>query len=106
MQHNVDAIWRLVRGDVLQTEFQPASREIYDQRPFEIAVAISSHDGDSGPEWPKLVENRFGADVPQVPNFIGAFSHFTHSLRQTIVRVREHENAPDLLRGLVEVRHV
>jgi hypothetical protein len=79
---------------MLQAKFQPASRHINNQRPFEITVAISAHDGDSWPKRAKLVEDRFGADVSQVPNFIRAFGHFTHSLRQTIVRICEHENAP------------
>jgi hypothetical protein len=93
MQHDVNAVWRVVRGYMLQAKFQPASDQIDNQRPFEIAVTISAHDGDSGSDRPKLVENRFGADVSQVPDFIGAFSHFAHSLRQTIVRICEHENA-------------
>ncbi len=94
MQHNVHAVWRVVRRYMLEAKFQSVSHQINNQRPIEIIVAISPHDGNSWPKRPKLVEDRFGADVPQVPNFIGAFGHFTHSLRQTIVRVREHENAP------------
>jgi len=41
-----------------------------------------------------------------MPDFIRASGDFTHPFRQTIVRVREHENTPDLLGGLVEVRDI
>ena len=94
VQHNVNVIRRAVRRYMLQPEFQSVSDQINNQRPFEITVAIPSNNGDSGPKRAELVQDRFGADVPQVPNFIRAFSHFTHPLRQTIMRIREHENAP------------
>jgi hypothetical protein len=94
MQDNVNAVGRVVRRYMLQAKFQPASNQINNQRPFEITVAISSNNSDSWPKRAKFVEDCFGADVPQMPNFIRAFSHCTHSLRQTIVRIREHENAP------------
>jgi len=90
----------------LQTEFQSTSREIYNQRPIQIAVAISSHDGDSRPDGTQLVENVLGANIAQMPDFIGAFGDFFHPFWQTIVRVGEHENAPCLLLWFVEVRHI
>lgn len=96
MQQDIDAIRRAVRRYVLQTEFQSTSRKIYNQRPIQIAVAISSHDRYSWPDGAKLIENGLCADIAQVPDFIGAFSDFFHFFRQTIVRVREHENAPHL----------
>ena len=88
MQHDVNVVGRVVRRYMLQAKFQPASDQINNQRPFEITVAIPSNNGDSGPKRAELVEDRFGADVSQVPDFIGAFYHFTHSLRQTIVCIR------------------
>jgi hypothetical protein len=94
MQHNVNAVWWVVRRYMLQAKFQSAPHQINNHRPFEITIAISAHDRDWRLELAKLVEDRFGADVPQVPNFIRAFSHFTNPLRQTIVRIREHENTP------------
>ena len=93
MQHNVNAVWWVVRWYMLQAKFQSAPHQINHHRPFEITIAISAHHSDWRLKRAKLVEDRFGADVPQVPNFIRAFGHFTHSLRQTIVRVRKHKNA-------------
>ena len=44
----------------------------------------------------ELVENALGANVAQVPHFICAFGDFFHPFWQTIMRVREHKNAPRL----------
>ena len=97
MQDNINTAWRIVRRYMSQSKFQPASDQIKSQRPFEITVAISSNKSHSWSKRAKLVEDCFSADVPQVPDFIGAFGHFTHSLRQTIVRIGEDENAPVFL---------
>jgi hypothetical protein len=96
MQHNIDAIRWLVGRYMLQTDFQSTSRKIYNQRPIQIAVAISSHDRYSRPDCAKRIEYGLRADIAQMPDFIDAFSDFAYSFRQTIVRVREHENAPRL----------
>ena len=97
MQHKIDAIRRVVRRYVLQTEIQSTSHEIYNQRPIQIAVAIPTHHRDWRPDGTKLINNDFCANIAQVPDFIGAFGDFFYLFRQTIVRVGEHENAPRLL---------
>ena len=43
VQENIDIIRRTIRRNVLQAEFQPTSRKVENQRPLEIAVAISAH---------------------------------------------------------------
>ena len=43
VQENIDIIRRMIRRNVLQSEFQPTSRKVENQRPLEIAVAISAH---------------------------------------------------------------
>src|SRR5450830_1103506 len=91
---------------MLQTEFQPAAHEIYNQWPIQITVAISSHYGDSRPDRAQLIENGLRANIAQVPDFIGAFSHFAHRPRQAIVRVREHENSPHVLSSVFSSRHI
>jgi hypothetical protein len=97
MQYNIDVIRRLVRRYVLQTEVQSGSLEIYNQRPIQIAVAISSHDRDSRPDGTKFINNGFSANVAQVPDFICAPGDFFHPFWQTIMRVGEHENAARLI---------
>ena len=93
MQHNVDVIRRMIRRYVLQAELQSALHEIDNERPVEITVAVSSDDYHARPDRAKLIENGLGTNVSKVPHLIGAFGEFIHFLRQTVVRVSEHENA-------------
>ena len=52
VQENIDIIRRMIRWNMLQPEFQPASRQIPNQRPLEIAVAISAHNGNARSDRP------------------------------------------------------
>src|SRR5205823_11214587 len=88
---NIDIIRRSIRWNVLQPEFQPASRQIPNQRPLEIAVAISAHNDHGRSNRPQFVKNRFRANIPKMPDLISVFDHLPHALRQTIVRVRENK---------------
>src|SRR5439155_4133879 len=96
MQKNVDIIPLSLRRNVLQSEFQAASRKIDDKRPLEIAIAISAHKGDARSDRPQFVENRFRANVAKMPNFVGILGHFAHAIREPIVRVGENKDAPGL----------
>ncbi len=90
---------------MLQAQLQSATHEIDHQRPIRIAVAISSYDCQSRPDCAKLIENDVRANITQVPYFVSVFSEFVHLLRQTVVRVRNYENAQRLFRVFL-VRHV
>ena len=79
---------------MLQAEFHPASYEIDHQRPIKIAVTISTHERDARPNGAQFVKNRFGANIPKMPDLICIFGHLFHAIRQTIVRVRKNKNAP------------
>jgi hypothetical protein len=94
MQENVDIIPLSIGRNVLQSEFQAASSKIDDKRPLEIAIAISAHKGDARSDRPQFVENRFRANVPKMPDFVGILGHFAHAIREPIVRVGENKNAP------------
>ena len=94
VQENIDIIRRSIRRNVLQAEFQPVKHKIDDKRPLEIAVAVSAHNDHGRSNRPQFVENRFGANIAKMPNFISVFGHLPHALRQTIVRVREDKHAP------------
>jgi len=96
VEENIDILHRMIRWDVLQSEFQPASHKIADQWPLEIAVAISTHNDHSGSNRPQLIKNRFRANIAKMPDLISVFGHLLHALRQTIVRVRENEHALSL----------
>jgi hypothetical protein len=106
VQNNINVVRLVVRRYVLQTEFQSTSREIHNKRPIQVAIAISSHNRHTRPDRAQLVENALSANIAQVPDFIGAFSHFAHRLRQTIMRVREDENTLHALSSMFSSRHI
>src|SRR4029077_1300523 len=106
VQNNIDVLRQVVRRNVLETEFQSAAHEIDNQRPIQIAVTISSHNRHTRPDRAQLVQNALSANIAQMPDFIGAFSHFAHRLRQAIVRVREDENTLHVLSSMFSSRHI
>ena len=93
MEDYINVIWRVVRRYVLQAKLQSAPRKIENQWPFEVAVAISSHNRDPRPKRAKLVENGLRANIAQMPNFICILGDFSNRVRQTIVCIGENENA-------------
>jgi hypothetical protein len=94
VQENIDIIRRSIRRNVLEPEFQCTSLKVENQRPLEIAVAVSAHNDHGRSDRPQFVENRFRANIAKMPDFISVFGHLHHALRQTIVRVREDKHAP------------
>ena len=107
VQKNIDIVRWLIWRNVLQTEFQSTAHKIDDQWPFEIAVAISAYESDSGSNRAKLIENAFHTNISKMPDFVGTSCQFIHVLRQAIVRVRQDENAERLFRrGFFLVCHV
>jgi hypothetical protein len=78
---------------MLQPKFQSAPHKVDHQRPLEIAVTVSTHNDDGRSDCPQFVKNRFCANIAKVPDFIGILGHFLHTFRQTIVRIRQNENA-------------
>ena len=103
MQQNIGIVGRLARRDVLQTEFQSTAHKIDNQWPLEIAVAISADENDTRSDGAQLIEDCFCANVSKMPDFVCVFGHFLHFFGQTIVRVRQHENAQRLFRFILHV---
>jgi len=91
---------------MLQSEFQSTAHEIDNQRPIQIAVTISSNNRHTRSDRAQLVQNALSANIAQVPDFIGAFRHFGHRLRQSIVGVREDENTVHVLSFMFGSRHI
>jgi hypothetical protein len=106
VQNNIDVVRLAVRRNVLETEFQSAAHEIDNQWPIQIAVAISSYDCQSRPDRVQFVQNALSANIAEVPDFIGAFSHFGHRARQAIVGVREDENTLHIFSSMFGSRHI
>ena len=98
VEKNIDIIRDMIRWYVLEAELQAASHNIDNQRPFEIAVAISPHKDDWYPDRPQFIENRFRTDVAEMPDLVRALRHLPHTLRQAIVRVGKNEHAPSFFR--------
>ena len=92
---------------MLKTESQSTADKIDDQRPLEIAIAISAHVRDPGSNRAKLIENAFHTNISKMPDFVCTSSQFFDVLRQAIVRVSQDENAQRLFgRGFFLVCHV
>jgi hypothetical protein len=100
VQQNINIVWRLIGWNVLKTEFQSTADKIDDQWPFKIAVAISADENDARADRAQLVEDRFRANIPKMPDFVCISGYFLHFFRQTIVRVRQDENSQRLFRFL------
>ena len=92
MQENIDVIRRMSWRKVLQTEFQSASHNIGNQRPLEITVAVSAYNNHGRSDRPQLIENRFRANIAEMPDFISVLGRLCHALRQPIVRVGKNED--------------
>ena len=101
VQENIDVVRRLIGRNVLKTEFQPTSRKVENQRPLEIAVAVSSHSNNRRSDRPQRIKNRFRTNITKMPDFVGILGHFAHALREPIVRVGENENMQHLCGFLV-----
>ena len=93
VQKNIDIIRGMIWRYMLQPELQTASHNIDDEWPLEIAVAISAYKDNRHPDRPQFVEDRFRANVAEMPDLISTLRHLPHTLRQAIVRVRENEHA-------------
>jgi hypothetical protein len=98
VEQNVNVVGHAPRRNVLEPKFQPTSNEIDYERPTRMAVAISTHHRYGCSNRAKVIQNALATNIAEVPDFIGAFCHLGHILRQTIVCVGEHENPACLLR--------
>ncbi len=98
VQENVDIIRWPIGWNVLKAKFQPTAHKVENQRPLGIAVAISAHNRDPWSNCTQLIQNRFRANIPKMPDLISVFGHLLHALRQTIVRIRENKHATEPFR--------
>jgi len=92
MQHDIDIFRRSLRRNMLQTKSQTAPDKIDDQRPFEIAVAISPNYRHRWPNRAQFIKNSFSTNVAKVPDLISAFRNIGNALRQFVMRVGENKN--------------
>jgi hypothetical protein len=100
MEDKINIIRQMVRRYMLETEFQFASREIDNERPIKVTIAIASHYGYARPNPAELVENGLGANITQMPDFVSIFGDFSNRVWQTIVGVGQNENMQGVIRFL------
>jgi hypothetical protein len=98
VQENIDIIRRMIRRNVLQSQFQPTSRKVENQRPLEIAIAISPDNRDGRSNRTHLIKNRSRANIAKMPDLICVLGNLSYALRETIVRVGENEDTQDAFR--------
>ena len=92
MQNNIDIFRWSFRRNVLEPESLAAARKIDNQRPIEIAVAISPHDGDPRSDYAQFVQDSLRADIAQVPDFIRAGGEIDNRLGQFVMGIGQDEN--------------
>ena len=92
MQNNIDIFRWSFRRNMLEPESLAAARKIDNQRPIEIAVAISPHNGDPRSNYAQFVQDSLRADIAQVPDFIRASGEIDNRLGQFVMGIGENEN--------------
>ena len=79
---------------MLQTKRFAFANKIDNQRPIEIAVAISAHDRDLRTDRAERIKNSLRANIAKMPDLIRILRQDRRVRRQTIVRVGEDKNPP------------
>jgi len=92
VQHHVDIFWNVVRRNVNEMEPDAVSFQIEPQWPLKIAVAIAAHNTDGRTERFERLQDARRANIPEVPNLVGARSQRLDFRGQFIVRVGENKD--------------
>ena len=97
MQDNIDILRRSRRRNVLQPEPQSFARKIDNERPLISRIAVTANDRDLWADRAQLIENGFGANIAEVPDFVRAArspqrvrpvaDQIDHARRQFVMRV-------------------
>lgn len=93
MQNDIDIIGRDVRRNMFQPKSQPVVHKIDNQRPIEIAVAVSAHNRDRRTDCSQLIQNYFRAHISQMPDLIRLARKIDNLLRQFVMRVRQNKDS-------------
>lgn len=92
MQNNVDIVRRNIRRNMLQTKLQIFAREIDNQRPIRVPIAIPAHDGERRTDRLKVIGDRWLADIAKVPDFIRACRQIKNRLWKFVMRIGKNED--------------
>jgi len=93
MQNNIDIIGRNIRRNMLQPKFQSITLKIDNQGPFRIPIAIPAHHSHSRADCAQVTQDRWLADVAQMPDLVRIRREIENFLRQLVMRVGENKNS-------------
>jgi len=93
VQDNVDLTRRNIRRNMLEPKFQSTTLKIDEQGPFRIPIAIPAHHSDSRADCAQVIEDRWFADVAQMPDLVRIRREIENFLRQLVMRVGENKNS-------------
>ena len=93
MQNNIDIIGRNIRRNMLQPKFQSITLKIDNEGPFRIPIAIPAHHSDLRADCAQVIQDRWLADVAQMPDLVRIRREIENFLRQLVMRVGENKNS-------------
>lgn len=93
VQDNIDIIRRNIRRNMFEPKFQSITLKIDNQGPFRIPIAIPAHHGDSRADCAQVIQDRWLADVAQMPDLVRIRREIENFLRQLVMRVGENKNS-------------
>jgi hypothetical protein len=94
MQNNINIVRRNIRRDVLQSKLQTFPREVDNQRPIRVPIAIPAHNGERRTDRLQIIADRRLANIAQMPDFIRACRQIKNRLWKFVMRIGQHKN-PD-----------
>ena len=92
VENYVDIFRGAIRRDVNETKSDSVSLQVDRERPIEIAVAISAHDGDRRPERLNCLQNAGRTNIAEMPDLVRIARQGFEIPRQFVMRVGEDEN--------------
>ena len=93
MQNDIDIIGRNIRRNMLQPKFQSITLKIDNEGPFRIPIAIPAHHSDSRADCAQVIQDRWLADVAQMPDLVRIRREIENFVRQLVMRVGENKNS-------------
>jgi hypothetical protein len=92
MQNNIDIVRRHVGRNMLQTKLQTFAREIDNQGPIRVPIAIPAHDRERRTDRLQVIGDRRLADIAKVPDFIRAGRQIKNRLWKFVMRISKNED--------------
>ena len=87
MQKHIDLPGRTFRRDMLEPKTQAGPFQIHHQGPLGNRIAIASHHRHARAQAAQFIQDRFRADVSQMPDLIRIFRQGPDIFRETVVGV-------------------